>query len=776
MIRLIDNLRNSLAAKLILTVGIVLLVTIATWAYFNIRYQKEKMVKNMLAGTDRLTTTIRLGTHYAMMLNSRDEINQIINNIGRQPEIKNIRIYNKDGEIKYSNNPDEVEQTTNIKAEACHICHRTDPPMAAVPLEERTRFFLSAAGYRLLGIISPICNEPGCSTGDCHVHPEDKKILGALDVVISLENTDREILMEERGIIGLAAFVFLITAAIIFVFVLRFVNHPIKRLIDGTRLIARGDYTSKVLVKKADELGQLASAINQMSDEIASSQKELNKQRDEYQNLFERVPCLITVQDRNYRLLRFNREFYQRFAPEPGDFCYHAYKGRKVKCVSCPVDRTFADGLSHQAEESGVDKDGSPKHWLVRTSPIKDANGNIVAAMEISLDISQRRQLEVDLQASEKKYHAIFSNIPNPLFVLDLATLEIVDCNQSVTAVYGFTVEEMIGRSFMSLFHPEERDQYALEVTTRSVINQARHLNREARGLFVNIRISPSEYSGQKVLLVTTSDITKRLEAEQQLIQASKMATLGEMATGVAHELNQPLSVIKTVSSFCMKKIGAGETIGDDILATMLAKADSNVDRATRIINHMRQFARKTDMEMQVVQINDVLKSAFEIFSQQLKVRGIQVVWEIQEPLPRIHADPSRLEQVFINLLLNARDAIESRWGNQPTGDAGAEKAIRLWTGIQAGRVVCRVCDTGTGIPENMVEKIFEPFFTTKEVGKGTGLGLSISYGIVKECGGAIEAVPNAPQGTCFVLRFPPADASAAAIASNAAGAGASHG
>ena len=743
MIRLINNLRNSLAAKLILMVGIVLLVTIATWAFFNIRHQKEKMMKNMLAGTDRLTTTIRLGTHYAMMLNSRDEINQIISNIGRQPEIKNIRIYNKDGEIKYSNNPDEVEQITNIKAEACHICHRTDPPMAAVPLEERTRIFLSPAGFRLLGIISPISNEPGCSTGDCHVHPEDKKILGALDVVISLKNTDREVLMEERGIIVLAGFVFLLTAAIIFVFVLRFVNYPIKRLIDGTHLIARGDYTSKVQVQKADELGQLASAINQMSDEIASSQKELNKQRDEYQNLFEQVPCLITVQDRNYRLLRFNREFYQRFAPEPGDYCYHAYKGRSEKCVSCPVDRTFADGLSHQAEESGVDKDGSPKHWLVRTSPIKDGNGEIVAAMEISLDISQRRQLEVDLQKSEKKYHAIFSNIPNPVFVLDVATLKIVDCNQSVTSVYGFSVEEMIDRSFMTLFPPDEQDHYAFKVVTCSVINQVRHQNRDGKNLFVNIRISPSEYSGQKVLLVTTSDITKRLETEQQLIQASKMATLGEMATGVAHELNQPLSVIKTVSSFFMKKLDAGEAIKHNILATMLAKADSNVDRASRIINHMRQFARKSDMEMGRVQVNDVLKSAFEIFSQQLKVRGIQVVWEIQESLPHINADPSRLEQVFINLLLNARDAIESRWENLPTDNADGEKTIRLWTGIDGPRVVCWVCDTGMGIPDNMVEKIFEPFFTTKEVGKGTGLGLSISYGIVKDCGGTIEAVPQ---------------------------------
>jgi histidine kinase len=186
----------------------------------------------------------------------------------------------------------------------------------------------------------------------------------------------------------------------------------------------------------------------------------------------------------------------------------------------------------------------------------------------------------------------------------------------------------------------------------------------------------------------------------------------------------------------------------------------------------MRQFARKSDMQMIMVQLNEVLKSAFEIFSQQLKVRGIQVVWEIREPLPRILADPSRLEQVFINLLLNARDAIESRCGNLPPGHADSEKTIRLWTGIEGQWVVCRVCDTGTGIPDHMVEKIFEPFFTTKEVGKGTGLGLSISYGIIRECGGTIEAVPHEPHGTCFVLRFPLVDETA----DNPVGTESSHG
>ena len=180
-------------AKLILTVGLVFLLSVSIWAYFNVRYQKEKVMQNIVGATDRLTTTIRLGTHYAMMLNSRDDINQIITNIGRLPEIKNIRIYNKSGEIKFSNSMSEVDLETNIKAEACDICHRSDPPFSELALDQRTRIFDDPAGYRLLGIISPIRNESGCA-GECHVHPEGKKILGALDLVVSLQEADRELL------------------------------------------------------------------------------------------------------------------------------------------------------------------------------------------------------------------------------------------------------------------------------------------------------------------------------------------------------------------------------------------------------------------------------------------------------------------------------------------------------------------------------------------------------------------------------------------------------
>ena len=744
---------HRIAPKLMIAVGLVLLVFMFMEAYMNISDQKRRLMDNVVTGVDRLTNTIRLGAQYAMMLNSRDDITQIIANVGRQQGMENIRIYNKAGQIKFSNRPDEVDRITNIEAQACYICHRSDPPPRSLALADRIRFFRDDQGYRLLGIITPIGNDPGCSTGDCHFHPSDKQILGSLDVVVSLKETDREILAIEKSTLTFAVLVFLVTSGIILLLVLRLVNHPIGKLIEGTRRIARGDYHTPVEVHRKDEMGHLARAINQMGGDIGRHQAELNKQRDEYQTLFERVPCLITVQNRDYRLLRYNHEFSRRFDPEPGDYCYHAYKGRDRKCDPCPVELTFEDGASHYGEESGVNKDGTPSYWIVRTSPIRDSDGNIVAAMEISHDITERRQLEVELEKSEKKYHAIFSNIPNPVFVLDPETLEILDCNNSVREVYGYTADELNNTSFTRLFPSNEDATHMIANTTPRELNQVRHLHKNGRQLFVNIRISPSEYSGRKVLLITSSDITKRLEAEQQLIQAGKLATLGEMATGVAHELNQPLSVIKTTSSFFMRKLADKQAIDDDILAAMLTKVDSNVDRATRIIDHMRQFARKSEMKRQPVAINDVLQSAFDIFSQQLKVRGILVQWELTENLPRISADPQRLEQVFINLLINARDAIEEKW--RRNGRPGEDDAITLRTERTRTEVICRLCDTGIGIPASMITKIFDPFYTTKEVGKGTGLGLSISYGIIKECRGTIRAESREGEGTCFVLTFP---------------------
>ena len=753
MVRFIDNIRRSLVSKLLILVFLSLAICVSVWSYFNIKYHKKKLMDGIVASADTLTSSIMLGAHHAMMNNLREDINRIITKVGTGKNIENIRIYNKEGQIKYSNLQGEIDQTTNIKDEACFVCHRIEPPLSKLSLADRIRIFSSPAGHRVLGILSPIYSEPGCASGSCHFHPEDKQVLGALDVVVSLAETDSEIANFQKWLMGFAALIFVLTSSAVLFFTIRFVKRPIQNIMDETKLIANGEYNSQIEIDQEDEIGRLSAAINKMTGKIGEKQQELNKQRNEYQTLFERVPCIITVQDRDYRLIRYNREFSDKFNPRPGDYCYDAYKGRTKKCEICPVEKTFEDGRPHFSEERGVSKDGKLSHWIVNTAPIKNESGEVVAAMEMSLDVTHVKLLEEELEKSEKKYSAIFDNIPNPVFVLNMDTLEIIDCNDSVEGVYGYKKDQILRTSFLELFRKEERSHYEKAIKTLSVINQARQFNASGEPLFVNVRISPSDYPGGKVLLVTTSDITKRLETEQQLIQASKMATLGEMATGVAHELNQPLSVIKTASRFFMRKIARNEKIEDEVMSTMAGEIDSYVDRATKIINHMRQFGRQSDVTLERVQVNSMLERALEILGQQLKVRGIEIQWDLDPDLPLILADPDRLEQVFINLLINARDAIDEEVSSALHQQE--EKKITLKTSADDHTIRVEVADTGPGIPAAMLDRIFEPFFTTKKVGQGTGLGLSISYGIIKDCKGSIHAASRENEGARFIIKFP---------------------
>ncbi len=489
------------------------------------------------------------------------------------------------------------------------------------------------------------------------------------------------------------------------------------------------------------------------SDKSKKNDIGLKDPNDNYQAIFELAPCYITVQDKDLKLLRYNKEFERTFSPRPGDYCYEVYKGRSERCRSCPVLETFEDGEPHSSEEAGISKDGTTSYWLARTAPIRDPSGKVIAAIEMSVDLTQVKLLQEEIKKSEKQYRFIFNAIANPIFVLEAETLEILDCNNRVADVYGFDKEELLMTSFLKLFNSNDCERYASELITSNIINTARQIKKDGKTIYVTIRISPSDYMGKHVLLVTVSDITKRIMTEQQLIQASKMATLGEMATGVAHELNQPLSVIKTASNFLVKKAEKGEEINEEILYSLAHEIDSHVDRASRIIDHMREFGRKSDVTKEKVQVNDAVSKALEFFSQQLKLREITVEKECSKDLPLIYADLNRLEQVFINLLINARDAIEKKYSQNPLRSLPRKIFIKTW--VKDKNVTIEIKDTGEGISQSIMDKIFEPFFTTKEVGKGTGLGLSISYGIIQDYSGSIWVESTQGEGSNFIIEFP---------------------
>src|SRR5213592_2268427 len=256
----------------------------------------------------------------------------------------------------------------------------------------------------------------------------------------------------------------------------------------------------------------------------------------------------------------------------------------------------------------------------------------------------------------------------------------------------------------------------------------------------------------------TTAEVQRReqelRDKQEQLVQAGKLATVGELTTGIAHELNNPLNNIGLFVGNAIDHIELG--VGDrERLLDELRHAVQEVRRATAIISHLRTFGRVAPVSREPVRINGVVRRSFSLLYEQLRMRQIEVRLDLCPEDPVVIGNAIQLEQVVINLLTNARDAL---------ADA-PRKLIHIESAVSDGMVDLLVRDTGPGIDEGLEQRIFDPFFTTKEVGAGTGLGLSIAYGIVKEHGGTISVVKDTGgEGATFLVQLPlPAEPPAAA-------------
>src|SRR5882724_8629921 len=246
----------------------------------------------------------------------------------------------------------------------------------------------------------------------------------------------------------------------------------------------------------------------------------------------------------------------------------------------------------------------------------------------------------------------------------------------------------------------------------------------------------------------TTAEMQRReqelRDKQEQLVQAGKLATLGELTTGVAHELNNPLN---NTGLFVGNAVDLLELGGTDTgpIVRALRQALQQVGKATEIISHLRTFGRAAPLSREPISLRQVIERALALMREQLRLREIDVAVDLGTKEPVVLGNAIQLEQVFINLLTNARDAV----ANSP------RKAIRISASVDPEAVELAFADTGHGIPTGLERRIFDPFFTTKDVGKGTGLGLSITYGIIKEHGGTISVVSPPGVGATFLIHLP---------------------
>ncbi len=302
----------------------------------------------------------------------------------------------------------------------------------------------------------------------------------------------------------------------------------------------------------------------------------------------------------------------------------------------------------------------------------------------------------------------------------------------------------------------------------RRLVNQAERLDNTRRALLhilqdsheSNFRLERSRKAMIHImgdLHETTAQVRRReqdlRDKQEQLVQAAKLATLGELTTGVAHELNNPLNNIGLFIGNALDVIELGRNDGD--IRRELQSATRQVRKATEIISHLRTFGRAAPINREPVPVNQVIERALSLMSEQFRLREIGIELRLSVENPTVNGSPIQLEQAFINLLSNARDALMT----------SPRRQIVITSEAEASTVSIAISDTGPGIPEGLEQRIFDPFFTTKEVGQGTGLGLSITYGIVQDHQGSITVFNNPGGGATFRIQLPRGAAEAQAMA-----------
>ncbi|AJE04223.1 sensor histidine kinase [Geobacter pickeringii] len=516
-------MRLTLIAKLSIATSAVLLLTMGLFSYINVEQLEKLLFEEAVSDADKLGETIVQTTHYHMLENNLKRAYQLIDEVASQRGIiERIRMINKFGLVTHSTDPKETGLYLDKKAEACSMCHAGSSPLVHATTMNRSRLFRNREGHEVLGMAKAIYNEERCYTAPCHFHPKEAKVLGVLDIIVSLDPMHRKVYAYRNEIIVLAILQVVLIALCLTFFTQRFVNRPVRRLVRHAHLVGEGTLDAKVEIKSRDELGELAEAFD-------------------------------------------------------------------------------------------------------------------------------------DMTVNLKKAHD------------DLAD-------------WGKNLETKV----------EER-------------------SRELRTI------------------------------QAQLVHSEKLASLGELVAGIAHEINNPLTGILVFASLL-----SSDTKLDPALKGDLELIVKETQRCAKIVRGLLDFSRESIPQKRPASLNEIMDATLTLVGNQSCFHDVQIVKEYNPDIPDMLLDPHQIEQVFINMLLNACHAI-----------AGPGQ-IRLRTGFdrESAAAYAAISDTGCGIPDEIAGKIFDPFFTTKE-NRGTGLGLSVSYGIIEAHGGRIEVQSAVGVGTTFTVWLP---------------------
>lgn len=551
----------------------------------------------------------------------------------------------------------------------------------------------------------------------------------------------------------------------------------INRRKDGTLYVE--EMTITPVLNRQGEITNFV-AIKQDVSERKRLEEERKQAEKEKIAILDSMSELVVYLDTEMKVMWVNRAAAESVSSSAQDMvgrhCYDIWHFRGEPCVGCPVVKAIDTGQPSESEV--VSPDG--RVWFIRGNPVRDSAGKIIGAVDVGLDITAQKKAEEALQETEERFREIFEQNGDAVILFRYGTNQIVDANPAALELYGFNREELFRYGHYLFLEPKGIDEFELCLSSANEverIHRGRRVNirKDGSKIVVTYRFKPIQLKKEKVVYCSIRDITEKVRAEEEtglmqakLIQANKMTSLGLLVSGITHEINNPNSYIMSNASFlynsCINDIikildeyeketgeffvgGLPYAEARDSMPRMLSGIIDGSRRVKNIVDEMRSFVLGDRIGASGdVTINRVINAAVSLIGHQIAKYTDNFHLHLGEGLPTVKGSPQQIEQVVINLILNALQALPGRrcgvWVNSSYDSA-------------SGCVSIKVRDEGAGMTKEVMEHVTDPFFSTRLDKGGTGLGLSISNSIIKEHRGTLELESEPNFGTLVTVKLP---------------------
>jgi len=524
------------------------------------------------------------------------------------------------------------------------------------------------------------------------------------------------------------------------------------------------------------------------------AEQNIIRAKKQWETTFDAVPDLIAIIDDEHRIQRLNRPMAERLGVRPqdavGKHCYSLVHGTQHPIKGCPHSRTLSDGREHHIE---INDDNLGGHFLVSTSPLVDHHGNLTGSVHVARDVTRQYRAVEALRKAHNEMEQLIDSISSVLIGVNPQG-RIERWNKMAEQVFGTPEAAAVGCLLEECPISWQWDQVqaAVQRCRKELaplkLSDIPYRRQDGKEGFLRVSLNPvaNDKGSSPGVLILASDITEQRILEGQLSQAQKLEAIGQLAAGIAHEINTPIQYVGDNLQFLndafsdlsallgkldnVLQVAGSGSVPSDIIAeaqefaedidfeflkeeipTAINQSREGVDRVAQIVRSMKEFSHPGVEEKITVDLNKALRNTATVAKNEWKyVADLEM--DLDPDLPQVTCLPGEINQVFLNLIINAAQAI----GEQVSKGAADKGTIRITSRQVENGVEIRVTDTGPGIPETIRNRIFDPFFTTKEVGKGTGQGLAISHAvIVEKHGGVIRVESGVGKGATFIIYLP---------------------